>query len=151
MVSSSHLHWIYNQPTHTEFITNGFFFPPSSVPSTKTEYLVSSPFVVSHHHRFRRLPLVSSASVRWGKATLLLLLLFLFCFLVRVYCSSKIYSNFERNLGIKIFYMIWFSDLNVIVLDFINILLSFLSGFWDFGKEYVDFVILEKKCVSSNH
>jgi len=33
--------------------------------------------------------------------------------------------------------------LNVIVLDFINILLSFPSGFCDFGKEYVDFVILE--------
>jgi len=34
--------------------------------------------------------------------------------------------------------------LNIFVLDFINILLPFTSGFCDFGKECVDFVILVK-------
>jgi len=37
-----------------------------------------------------------------------------------------------------------------ICLDFINILLPFPSGFCDFGKEYIDFVILVKRCVSGN-
>jgi len=37
----------------------------------------------------------------------------------------------------KILYMIRFSDLNIFVLHFINILLPFAFGFCDFGKKCV--------------